>query len=125
MSESPCPSHDFNTAYTETDLGVATGVFTRRHAADGQSVLVEGVCPRCHGNTASEYRHGLPGTGTKGLDLLRRNRRPAPQDDDTALLREVHFCECGHPHPGLPADAPWVGCGAGWRVAALTPADEA
>ncbi|MFF5480625.1 hypothetical protein ACFY5C_25250 [Streptomyces sp. NPDC012935] len=126
MAEPPCRSHDFSAGYAETYLGVTTAVFARRAAADRQSVLVEGVCPRCHGDTATEYRHGVPGTGTKGvLDRLRQARRPSPQDEDAVLLAEVHFCECGHPHPDLPADAPWVGCGASWRVAALTTVDQA
>ncbi|MFF3331972.1 hypothetical protein ACFYWX_20815 [Streptomyces sp. NPDC002888] len=121
MSESPPAPHDFGTAYVETYVGVATGVFVRQTVDDGPGLRVEGTCPRCHGRTASEYRYGLPGTGTKGLlDRMRGGPPAAPQGDaDDALLREVHFCECGHPHPELPADAPFVGCGASWRVAAL------
>ncbi|MEU6917037.1 hypothetical protein [Streptomyces olindensis] len=125
MSESRNPDHDFGAVYVEAYVGVGTGHFVRRATADRQGVLVKGACPRCLGDTASEYRYGLPGTGTKGLLDRLRGAHPAPTgteaipDGAEVLLREVHFCECGHPHPGLPADAPFVGCGASWRVAAL------
>ncbi|MEU0004918.1 hypothetical protein ABZ079_11615 [Streptomyces sp. NPDC006314] len=122
MSEPRGMRHVFSTSYAETYVGVAPEGFVRCSAGEAQGVRVEGTCPRCLGGTVSEYRYGTPGTGTKGLlDRLRAVRQaPAPQEQDAALLREVHFCECGHPHPGLPADAPFVGCGASWRLSRLS-----
>ncbi|MFG2605351.1 hypothetical protein ACGFT2_17650 [Streptomyces sp. NPDC048514] len=122
MSEPRGIRHDFATAYSEDYVGVAPEEFVRSPTADGQGVRVAGTCPRCLGGTATEYRYGTPGTGTKGLlDRLRAVRRaPAPQEQDSALLREVHFCECGYAHGGLPADAPFVGCGASWRLSGLS-----
>ncbi|MET8447559.1 hypothetical protein [Streptomyces sp. NPDC005209] len=118
MTQHPTPSHDFAAAYAEDDLGTAPTPFTRRASADGHGVIVEGNCPRCHGRTTTEYRHGLPGTGTKGLLSWLAGSTGKPRDDAAVLVQEVHFCECGHPHPNLPADAP-AGCGASWRIATL------
>ena len=123
MTEPPRPSHDFTTVYAENDLGLTALPFARRASADGHGIVVEGNCPRCHGRTATEYRHGLPGTGTKGLLTWLTGAGAAPGNDAADLTREVHFCECGHPHPNLPADAAFVGCGASWRLAALTSGD--
>ncbi|SEQ78593.1 hypothetical protein SAMN04487983_100841 [Streptomyces sp. yr375] len=126
MSEAPPVNHNHNhsTTYLETYVGVVAGDFVRRDAESGPGLRIEGTCPRCQGGTVSEYPYGLAGTGTKGI-FSRRGAAPAPvsvpvSGEETALLREVHFCECGHPHPDLPADAPFVGCGASWRVAALS-----
>ncbi|MEU3828787.1 hypothetical protein [Streptomyces sp. SID161] len=118
MTRAPAPTHDFTAVYAEEDLGPATAPFTCRPAPAGNGIVVEGECPRCHGRTRTEYRHGLPGTGTKGLLSWLAGRSPAPEDDARALVREVHFCECGHPHPNLPPDAP-AGCGASWRITTL------
>lgn len=120
MTEPPHTGHDFALDYAEEDMGRAAAPFTRRSSADGHGIVVEGSCPRCHGSTATEHRHGVPGTGTKGLRAWLTSRPPAPEQSD-ALLDEVHFCECGHPHPNLPPDAPFTGCGASWRVQALVP----
>lgn len=118
MTQPPAPTHDFTTAYREEELGPTTVPFTRRTAPDGHGVVVEGTCPRCRGRTATEYRYGPPGTGTKGLWTWLSGAGEQPADDAAVLVAEVHFCECGHPHPDLPADAP-VGCGASWRIITL------
>ncbi|MFF7165749.1 hypothetical protein ACFZBP_31005 [Streptomyces sp. NPDC008086] len=125
MTEASGAVHDFNATYLESYLGVAPNGFVRLTAEDGEGLRVQGTCPRCHGDTASEYRYGVPGTGTKGLFSALRRTPVAPTQDDThsLILREVHFCECGHPHPDLPADAPFVGCGASWRVGQLSNRD--
>ncbi|MFI5799406.1 hypothetical protein [Streptomyces sp. NPDC051677] len=126
MGEAPHVNHDHGTAYLETYVGLATGVFVRRAAEGGPGLRIEGTCPRCQGGTVSEYPYGLAGTGAKGIFSRRRGTDPASaqaQSEEAALLREVHYCECGHPHPDLPAEAPFVGCGASWRVAALSVAD--
>jgi hypothetical protein len=127
MTEPQPRGHDFTVVYAEEDMGRTALSFTRRPSADGHGVLVEGTCPRCHGRTATEYRHGAPGTGTKGLRARLTRRQPAPDDgaDADTLVREVHFCECGHPHPELPPDAPFTGCGASWRIGALPPGGSA
>lgn len=120
MTEPSVPSHDFTTVYAEQDVGLAGTPFTRRAPGDGGGVVVEGNCPRCHGRTVTEFRHGLPGTGTKGLLTWLTGGHPAPRaQDDDALTLEVHYCECGHPHPNLPPDAAFIGCGASWRIQAL------
>ncbi|MFG2131292.1 hypothetical protein ACGFNV_26205 [Streptomyces sp. NPDC048751] len=125
MTESPARGHDFAVDYAEEDMGRASAPFTQWSAPDGHGVVVEGDCPRCHGRTRTEYRHGVPGTGTKGLRSWLTGRHPVPAEDAHALLDEVHFCECGHPHPNLPPDAPFTGCGASWRVRALVPGEAA
>ncbi|MFF9769463.1 hypothetical protein ACIGXF_17625 [Streptomyces sp. NPDC053086] len=118
MTQAPARAHDFSTVYAEEDLGPTTAPFTRRRSPAGDAIVVEGACPRCHGSTRTEYRHGLPGTGTKGLLSWLAGRTAPPGDDAEALAREVYFCECGHPHPNLPPDAP-AGCGASWRITTL------
>ncbi len=120
MSSTPTP-HDHHLPYAEADLGEVDGAsFSQSAAPDGRSVRVTGTCPRCHGSTGTEFRPGNPGTGTKGLfDRLsgrsggtaRSEREPEP------LHGEVHFCECGHGHPSIPAEVRFVGCGASWRIA--------
>lgn len=114
------PRHDHDLVYAERDLGqVDPAPFTQAPAADGSGVLVAGVCPRCHGRTATLFPWGMPGTGSKGVlsRLLGGTRTPtgtpAPADP---LTREVHFCECGHAHPQSPPDTSFRGCGASWRV---------
>lgn len=122
MTEAPGRAHDFDVTYAEQHLGDTTAPFTGRASADGLGVVVEGACPRCHGGTASEYRYGLPGTGTKGLWPRRSGGAEgagAPGSVAATLSRETHFCECGHPHPQLPGTAAFVGCGASWRVRTL------
>ncbi|MFD8718465.1 hypothetical protein ACFV2H_10660 [Streptomyces sp. NPDC059629] len=123
MSEPPVPSHVFGLAYAEEDMGRSATVFTHTASADQQGVVVEGRCPRCHGRTSTEYRHGAPGTGTKGLRSWLSGQQPEPDPVEEAgqLLQETHFCECGHPHPNLPQDAPFTGCGASWRIGVLNP----
>ncbi|MFH8795251.1 hypothetical protein [Streptomyces sp. NPDC017941] len=112
MTQPPQRPHAFDTAYAEEDLGEVGDPFTVSPTPAGRT-SVRGHCPRCHGRTATEYRYGVPGSGagagTKG-----------PLDADTALLvQERHFCECGHPHPQLPSNAVFIGCGASWYVRSL------
>ncbi len=109
------PAHDFATVYAERDLGEVPADFSRRTGPDGRAVVVEGHCPCCRGRTATEFRRGVPGTGTKGVLSRLLHRTPAADDADP-LATEVLFCECGYPHPRQPADAVFVGCGASWRV---------
>ncbi|MFF9522402.1 hypothetical protein ACF1DV_10570 [Streptomyces achromogenes] len=121
MTDAHPPGHAFTLAYEEEDMGLVAVPFTVTPSTDGHGIVVTGACPRCHGRTSTEYRHGAPGTGTKGLRSWLTGRHPAPDvNADAALLRrELHFCECGHPHAGLPQDAPFIGCGASWRVNGL------
>ncbi|QTD97415.1 hypothetical protein [Streptomyces cyanogenus] len=114
----PTGGHAFTAAWAEEDLGPTAAPFTYRSSSDGHGVVIEGDCPRCHGRTRTEYTRGLPGTGTKGLLSWLAGRSLEPEDDAETLVREVYFCECGHPHPNLPPDAP-VGCGASWRITTL------
>ncbi|MBO1331698.1 hypothetical protein [Streptomyces sp. VRA16 Mangrove soil] len=116
--------HAFDTAYAEQHLGTATTRFTGRRTADGLGVVLEGRCPGCQGRTRTEYRRGVPGSGTKGLLSWLKGEQPGPglAGDLAALADEWHYCECGHPHPLMPGDAVFVGCGASWRVAAVDPA---
>jgi len=123
MTEPPAMSHDFDAAYADRHMGETAAAFTGRTSADGLGVVVEGDCPRCHGRTVTEYRHGLPGTGSKGLwswlSGAADDVSPASGSVAATLVQETHFCECGHPHPQLPGDAAFVGCGASWRVRTL------
>jgi hypothetical protein len=121
MTELTAPSHDFALVYAEEDMGQAITPFTHAPSTDGHGIVVEGACPRCHGRTSTEYRHGAPGTGTKGLRSWLTGGHPAPdaKADADLLTRELHFCECGHPHANLPQDAPFIGCGASWRIGSL------
>ncbi|MFJ9707539.1 hypothetical protein [Streptomyces sp. NPDC101234] len=123
MTEPSGSGHDFDLAYAEEDLGQAAAPFAHSPSADGHGIMVAGECPRCHGRTSTEYRHGAPGTGTKGLRswLSGKQPEPDPAEDAGLLLRETHFCECGHPHHNLPQDAPFTGCGASWRIGVLNP----
>ncbi|MEU6487117.1 hypothetical protein [Streptomyces sp. NPDC046887] len=115
---SQVPQHATTLEYAEVDVGVVDRAGFVQQPAAGGGVIVAGVCPRCFGTTATEYGFGLPGTGTKGgLFSWRRQSAPAPAPD--VIGREVHFCECRHPHPGLPADTAFVGCGASWRAGAV------
>ncbi|MFD7613127.1 hypothetical protein [Streptomyces sp. NPDC059828] len=112
--------HDFAAVYAERDLGEVNLPFVQRASPDGRGYLVQGCCPRCHGETTTEYRRGIPGAGTKG-PLSRLNGRQATQSSAVAagadlVGGEVHFCECGHAHPSMPAHAVFVGCGASWRI---------
>lgn len=126
MTEPNPPSHDFQAEYAEQHAGQASTPFTWRTLADGKGIALEGNCPRCHGRTTTEYRRGLPGTGTKGLrDWLRNTPAPSPAADAQALTRERHFCECEHPHPNMPPEAAFVGCGASWHVVSVMPGDTA
>ncbi|MGA4843068.1 hypothetical protein [Streptomyces sp. G45] len=102
-------THLFDTAYADRDLGEVPGPFTLGPSPGGHA-LVQGTCPRCKGHTATEYRHGVPGTGTA-------TGTKGPLADTARLLAlERHYCECRHPHPDLPPDAVFVGCGASWYV---------
>ncbi|MFI1174431.1 hypothetical protein [Streptomyces melanogenes] len=114
MTEPLTRGHRADLVYTETDLGETTAAFTQYVSPDGMSIVVEGSCPRCSGRTVSEFPYGVPTAGSKSPWLRRRSRRAEPDLVGT----EVHYCECRHPHPGLPAEAPFVGCGASWRVCA-------
>ncbi|MEU8931017.1 hypothetical protein AB0D30_14115 [Streptomyces sp. NPDC048409] len=118
MADPSAPSHDFDLAYAEEDMGQVPGLFGRAPSSDGHGIVVTGECPRCHGRTATEYRHGAPGMGTKGLRSWLAGRQPAPDlaRDGELLARETQFCECGHPHANLPQDAPFTGCGASWLI---------
>ncbi|MEU6235938.1 hypothetical protein [Kitasatospora sp. NPDC047058] len=110
------PAHEHALAYAEDDLGETPAAgFSQQPSPDGRAVVVEGTCPRCHGHTVTRFPLGLPGTGTKGLFDVLTGRGAAAADEDP-LAGEVHFCECGHAHPQLPADAVFVGCGASWRI---------
>lgn len=109
--------HDTTLAYTETYVGETAAPFSQRTSADGRRVTVTGACPRCHGPTSTHFPYGLPGTGNKSpWPFVRRAATPAPAPD--VVTTEVHYCECGHPHPQLPAEPVFVGCGASWRVRA-------
>ncbi|MEV5760384.1 hypothetical protein ACIQHU_31205 [Streptomyces tendae] len=118
MTEPGARVHEFALVYAEEDLGPVPASFTVTPSADSHGVVVEGVCPRCHGRTSTEYRYGAPGTGTKGLWSWLSGRQPVPdaQAEAALLQREPLFCECGHPHADLPQDAPFTGCGASWRI---------
>ncbi|MFJ7961235.1 hypothetical protein ACIQ62_33575 [Streptomyces sp. NPDC096319] len=121
MAEPPTAPHDAELPYAETSLGELRLSFAQRIAEDGRTVSVTGVCPRCSGRTVSRYAYGMPGVGTKGPWPFRARR---PEGVPDVVGGEVHFCECGHPHPSMPSDAAFVGCGASWRVR-TEPAGEA
>ncbi|QNP73748.1 hypothetical protein IAG44_32670 [Streptomyces roseirectus] len=106
------PPHDHNIPYAETYIGPTATPFT--HHTDGRTLTLRGICPTCQGVTTSEYAYGIPGTGTKGIFS-----RSQPDPPETQLLAEFHYCECGHAHPQLPPDAPFIGCGASWKVTNL------
>ncbi|MEY9993122.1 hypothetical protein ABIE67_005154 [Streptomyces sp. V4I8] len=108
--------HDHAKPYAEQDLGeVDATPFAQRPTPDGTGVVVAGTCPRCHGRTETLFPWGMPGTGSKGVLNLILGRDPAPGPEDP-LSHEVHFCECGHPHPQCPPDTSYRGCGASWRI---------
>ncbi|HEY8983103.1 MAG TPA: hypothetical protein VIU15_26430 [Streptomyces sp.] len=107
-------THTHDTPYAETHLGDTATPFTHHPSPDGDSLTLQGTCPRCQGPTTSQYAYGLPGTGTKGI--FSRRQTPTPE---STLLQEVHYCECGHPHPQLPPDVPFIGCGASWTLTNL------
>lgn len=113
MTPSP---HDHDLAYAEEELGeLDLPGFVREDLPDGSGVLVRGACPRCRGRTQKPFRRMAPGAGTKGW-WERLARRADGEDEADPLAGEVLFCECGHSHPGMPAEVVFVGCGASWRV---------
>ncbi|MFD7897535.1 hypothetical protein [Streptomyces sp. NPDC059743] len=108
--------HDHDKPYSEEDLGeLDAPAFTQRPSPDGGGLTVTGTCPRCRGRTETEFRRGLPGTGSKGL-FDRLTRRSPSVTEPEPLIGEVHFCACGHAHPQMPTDALFIGCGASWRI---------
>lgn len=113
----PTPTvHDTGLPYAETAIGEVPGAgFAAAPASDGNGVVFQGTCPRCGGPTTTVFRYGMPGLGTKGLRSWLAGDRTRPVGADP-LHSEAHFCECGHAHPGMPAEAVFVGCGADWRV---------
>ncbi|WP_328945586.1 hypothetical protein OG259_33145 [Streptomyces sp. NBC_00250] len=113
MTESRTAAHDAELPYAETSLGELSLALAQHIASDGRTLSVSGVCPRCAGPTVSEYAYGLPGIGTKAPWPFRDRRA---EDSPDVVGSEVHFCECGHPHPSMPPDAAFIGCGASWRV---------
>ncbi|MBC3843040.1 hypothetical protein GXW82_31235 [Streptacidiphilus sp. 4-A2] len=58
--------HDFDLPYVERDLGRVAHAMTRLPSADGHGILITGLCPRCQGETSSEFRKGAPGSGARG-----------------------------------------------------------
>ncbi|MFG2619709.1 hypothetical protein ACGFXC_19090 [Streptomyces sp. NPDC048507] len=111
-------AHQAGLGYDESPLGeIEDTGFSVSPDGDGAGVTVRGTCPRCGGPTSTTYRYGVPGLGGKGLgDWFAGTRaRPGAPDRDP-LYSEAHFCECGHAHPGMPAEAVFVGCGAAWRI---------
>jgi hypothetical protein len=82
----------------------------------GEEVTVRWLCPRCTGVTVKRKVKVFPGKGW----LSGRNRdgwRPAdvlPGRPDTVR------CECGQRHPGRPATADALGCGAYWYDSTTT-----
>jgi hypothetical protein len=84
--------------------------FTVTVAADGKTLLVSEVCPACGGRTVTDLPYGLGGFyGYKGL-WRHPPTRPAPP------ARATIICECGHSHPGRPAEQPDSGCGRFWTI---------
>ncbi len=114
----PAPAaHEVSLAYSETSLGDVDGIgFTTTPGLEGNGTALSGMCPRCAGPTVTVFRYGMPGLGTKGLLRWLGGVRSRAAEPTEPLHAEVHFCECGHAHPGLPADAVFIGCGASWRL---------
>ncbi|MCX5197779.1 hypothetical protein OOK31_28445 [Streptomyces sp. NBC_00249] len=114
----PPATHLVALGYAETSLGEVDGAgFGVSPTPDGDGLTVRGSCPRCGGPTTTTYRYGVPGLGTKGLRSWFAGERSRPDAAAVDPLRsEAHFCECGHAHPGMPGNADFVGCGAGWTI---------
>jgi len=83
--------------------------FTITVATDGKALIVSGVCPACGGQTVTDLPYGIGGYGYKGLLGHSRKRFDAPS-------KATIFCECGHIHPGRPAEQPDLGCGRFWTI---------
>ncbi|MBT2490128.1 hypothetical protein J7E96_16705 [Streptomyces sp. ISL-96] len=119
MTDPAVPQHRVDLDYAETSLGETDTRPTVQTSPDGAGLVVSAICPRCFGPTETEYRYGSPGTGVKrnirSRLAARRTRRPAGPEPDP-VGSEAHYCECGHIHPGQPADLVFFGCGASWRV---------
>lgn len=118
MTTDPTPTaHLVDLGYAESSLGeVEAAGFCVSPTPDGDGLAVRGTCPRCGGPTATTYRYGMPGLGTKGLRSWFAGARTRPAEAADPLHSEAHFCECGHAHPGMPAEAVFIGCGADWRI---------
>ncbi|MFF4215253.1 MULTISPECIES: hypothetical protein [Streptomyces] len=115
-------THDFTAPYVEGPPIRTATPFLARTSPDGREVVVEGLCPRCQGPTASPFPLGLPGAGgTKGVFSRLVGRPSAVDPARDVLATEVFFCECGYAHPQQPTDVPFAGCGASWRVVAPPP----
>jgi len=110
------PEHDFAVTYVEQDLGPLALTVRQQPSQDGRGIVISGHCPRCQGETHSEFRRGAPGTGTKGILARITGRESSPARE--VLAEEVFFCECGYSHPQQPASPAFAGCGASWRVLA-------
>lgn len=107
----PESEHDVQLPYQEIEMVNVTG-FTVARPSD-ESVVVEGVCPRCKSHTTTTFFVQSPqGSSTKALgERLLRHLRGAESTDEATVI-----CDCGTVHPSRPEDAEDNGCGAYWTV---------
>ncbi|MFJ7218874.1 hypothetical protein [Amycolatopsis sp. NPDC098790] len=82
--------------------------FSTQRLVGGHGINVTGICPGCGGRTTTNWYYG---TGN-GYKAFRRKKEPVTEPADGRTV----CCDCGHGHADRPADEPFQGCGAHWRV---------
>ncbi|MYQ46860.1 hypothetical protein GTW40_17655 [Streptomyces sp. SID4985] len=107
------PEHDLDLKYAKTDCGTrGEAEFTL--GADPHRVTVSGRCPRCEGETGTDFPRGV--AGTKGWRFWAKEETPSPAGRSAVVGAEVLYCECGFAHEGMPETTGFEGCGAYWRI---------
>jgi hypothetical protein len=84
--------------------------------ATGEAVVVESVCPQCHGKSRWSFAVGRPGgpPPAPSESLAEAGVRPADAED--WLEGEPYvICACGYDHE-RPEDSDEHGCGALWPL---------
>ncbi|WP_409463651.1 hypothetical protein [Amycolatopsis sp. GA6-003] len=94
-------------SYQVKDYELQPG-FVSEPLAGGRGITVTGICPGCGGRTTTNWYYGT-GNGYKSF-LRKKEATPEPAGGRTVC------CDCGHGHADRPADEPFLGCGAHWRV---------
>jgi hypothetical protein len=109
LSDSAPVDHHRSIDFRQQDFHERSDAFTIVRRSDGRHIQVIGVCPGCGGSTTTTWSFGS-GNGYKGL------WRRTPRNDEPVDSYRTVCCDCGHGHPNRPESAPFLGCGAYWRV---------
>jgi len=87
--------------WAEVEYGLQEGFVS---TIEGDELVVHGECPRCHAQTAWNFRTGQMDEVSKAIA------------DSVAAQETTILCACGYTHKNRPADANENGCGAYWPI---------